>query len=491
MTKAVTAATVWREYERGAAYKERIDLFKTVRNNENFFIGKQWEGVRAQGLPQPVFNFLKRVVLFTVAGLVSSSAKIMVSDSDDAPEGCAAAINREMDKLFESNKLHALIQEFLRNAAVDGDGCMYSYWDAERGVTTEVIENTRVFFGNANERRVERQPYIILLTRTLAENVRARLKPADAPMPHAEDGKVTVLLRLWKNAETGTVWCVETVKGAVLRAPWDTGLTLYPLIWLPWDYVQDSYHGQAMITGLIPNQIFINKLFAMSMLSLMTTAYPRIVYDRSRVSQWDNRVGAAIGIYGGDVQGAVKILDPAHISPQIAQFIEMAIAHTQTFLGATPAALGDVRPDNTSAIIALQKAASVPNELTRQNLYQTLEDLGRIYIDFMRVCYGARRSGGEVFDFGSLAETQPTDSAAANASQARRAVASISLRLDVGASGYWSEIAGMQTLDNLLARGKIDFEDYLKRVPDGYIPEKRELLEKLRASEAVAFAKAP
>ena len=38
-----------------------IDLYENVQTNENFFIGKQWEGVRSNGLPTPVFNFLKRV----------------------------------------------------------------------------------------------------------------------------------------------------------------------------------------------------------------------------------------------------------------------------------------------------------------------------------------------------------------------------------------------------------------------------------------------
>jgi len=28
-----------------------------------------------------------------------------------------------------------------------------------------------------------------------------------------------------------------------------TGLKLYPVTWLCWDYVQDSYHGQALLTG--------------------------------------------------------------------------------------------------------------------------------------------------------------------------------------------------------------------------------------------------
>ena len=51
----VTAESVWKEYEKGLAFKAQIGLFETVRVNENFFIGKQWEGVASNGLPTPVF----------------------------------------------------------------------------------------------------------------------------------------------------------------------------------------------------------------------------------------------------------------------------------------------------------------------------------------------------------------------------------------------------------------------------------------------------
>ena len=64
----------------------------------------------------------------------------------------------------------------------------------------------------------------------------------------------------------------------------------------------------------------MNKLWAMSQLSLMTTAFPKVVYDATRVGKWDNRIGAAIGIQGGDVNNVAKIIDPASISPQISQF---------------------------------------------------------------------------------------------------------------------------------------------------------------------------
>jgi hypothetical protein len=61
---------------------------------------------------------------------------------------------------------------------------------------------------------------------------------------------------------------------------------------------------------------------------------------------------------------------------------------------------------------------------------------------------------------------------------------SLSLKLDVGASAYWSEIAAMQTLDNLLVRGKIDLIDYLERVPNGYITKQQELIDKLKDIQA-------
>ena len=58
------------------------------------------------------------------------------------------------------------------------------------------------------------------------------------------------------------------------------------------------------------------------------------------------------------------------------------------------------------------------------------------------------------------------------------------IKLDVGASAYWSEIASMQTLDNLLQLGQIDIVDYLERIPDGYISKRQELLAKYKAKLA-------
>ena len=44
---------VWQAYNKGVMFNEQIGLYDTVENNENFFIGKQWEGVEANGNPTP------------------------------------------------------------------------------------------------------------------------------------------------------------------------------------------------------------------------------------------------------------------------------------------------------------------------------------------------------------------------------------------------------------------------------------------------------
>jgi hypothetical protein len=507
--KVISPECVSREYAAGLKFNEGIELYSNVKTNEDFFIGKQWENVKSNGLPTPVFNFLKRVVLFSVANISTENLKLNAKPmsctaqaNTEALELFSNILNDQFAAIFEQNRLGGLIREFCRNAAVDGDGCMYVWWDesAETGqpskgvIRTEVLQNTQVMFGNPNSRDVQSQPYILVERRMLVREAKeyakahgASAEDISAIVPDSKESgnieidqlggeKVTVILRMWRDKESGNIHCYECTRAAEVRAEWDIGISLYPIVWMNWDYIQDCYHGQAMISGLIPNQIFVNKLFAMSMISLMSSAYPKVVYDKTKVPKWSAKVGAALGV-NGSVEGVAKIIDPAQISPQIYQFIETAISYTQKFLGASDVALGDTRPDNTSAIIALQRAAATPMELTKQNLLQNVETLGRIYIAFMAEYYGERfveidvpaeMGGGKAvvsLDFEMLKKIP------------------CGIDLDAGASAYWSEIANMQTLDNLLMQGKIPTSEYLRRLPNGQISDREKLIAIVEAAE--------
>ena len=506
--KKITPEQVQAEYQKMLGYNTAVNLDETVRANENFFIGKQWEGVDAKGLPTPVYNFLKQVVLFSVANITTDNIKMQATPlacerTPEDVERVAEIVNKEFDRLFEFNRVPNLVREYMRNAAVDGDSCLFTFWDdtvdagfgLRGGIRTEIVDNMRVGFGNTACRDPQKQPYILIERREMTKELRRAAQEAGNPrwndiQPDNENHNTdsyknstersTVLLRMWKERKTGTVWACEVSGRVMLREPWDMGLRLYPVTWINWDYIPDSYHGQALVTGLIPNQIFVNKLFAMSMISLMTSAFPRTVYDKTRIPKWNNAVGAAIGVNGGDVSGVAKIIDPAQISPQIAQFIQTSVDYTRQFLGATSAALGETRPDNTSAIIALQRAASIPSEITKQNLYKSIEDLGRIYLDFMAAYYGKRKVQVSMPDVGAdilaFAGKDPEELETVLFDYGILNDMPMALKLDVGASSYWSEMASVQTLDNLLMQDKITIEEYLERIPDGYIPKRQELI---------------
>ena len=185
-----TKETVWSMYQEGEQFNNSINLCDTVKANENFYIGKQWEGVNANGLPTPVVNFLKRVVGHTTASVASENLHMNASPlaaypGDDELVEPARVVNEEFEAIMERVNLPKLVREFTRNSAVSGDGCLHAYWDTEaktgekdvKGqIGTEIVENTRVFFGNPNDRSVQTQPWIILAMRDTVRAARLAAK---------------------------------------------------------------------------------------------------------------------------------------------------------------------------------------------------------------------------------------------------------------------------------------------------------------------------
>ena len=66
------------------------------------------------------------------------------------------------------------------------------------------------------------------------------------------------------------------------------------------------------------------------------------------------------------------------------------MSYTKDCLGATDAQMGNVKPDNTSAIMVLQTNAEVPLENIRAGLHEWTEDIGKILLDMMGTYYGRR-----------------------------------------------------------------------------------------------------
>ncbi|MGM7719434.1 hypothetical protein [Metabacillus sp. Hm71] len=531
----------WILYEAGKSYNNRLtpNYYDTVDANIAFFQGDQWRNLKADNMPKPVFNIIKRVITFFVASLTSSKVKIHFEPLHNTPDingqdevNPAEFANNQVQNLLEKYKMDFKIKEALTDAAVTGDACAHFYFDTSkkpygstndiRGeICMELVDGTNVFFGNANNSRVDVQPYIIISGRDMVDSLKAEAKryktkeeeiesiSSDAHYEYQsgdsseieveadEYGKALYIIvyrkkkvKRTKKDEMGmdmldeegnpvteeveTIVASKSVENAYIYKEIDTGLEHYPVAWLNWEKQKNQYHGRALCTGILPNQIFINRMFAMVMYHLMMTAFPKAVYNADIVPTWNNEIGAAIPIHsmGPDqnIKNVAGYLEPGNMSTQIIQTIELAMEYTKETLGASDAALGQIDPKNTSAIIAVQKSSAIPLENPKANLYEWIEDIGKILFDMMGTYYGTRPIAMDIegekqivpFDFSVFKEMW------------------FDVRADVGESSYWSEIASIQTLDNLLNNGHIDIIDYLDRVPVEYIPQKEELISSIQ-----------
>ena len=511
----------WELYLAGVKYNQSLygsdkDYYAVVDTNLAFSSGDQWRNVKGEGLPKPIFNIIKRVKQFKIASLKSESVSINIEPMeyrpDDEDEKMQLNIhktdlaNAEIKNVLEKIDYNSKSRTLLADGFDTGDFCLHFYFNndtepykdynpnlAIKGqIEAEIIDSTNVLFGNPNSRIVEKQPYIIIVGRDfvktlrdefiknggskeLATNIKADSNTTymagdngKLELDNEEYGKALYIIKYYK--ENGIVYANKSVENMYIYEKKDTKYTYYPLAFNNWEEVKGSYHGRAETTGIIPNQIAINKMFAMVIYHQMLTAFPTAVYDADRLEKWTNEIGAQIPVTNltpnQNIRNVAAYLEPANMSTQIMNAIELAMQYTKETLGVGDASLGNVTMNNASALIAIQKSNAVPLENVKSAFYEFTEDCGRIILEMMATNYGIRpvvvnKDGAryvEEFNFDELKNMW------------------LHIKADVGASSYFSEIASLQTLDNLLNSGLIEFVDYLKRIPDEIIPNKQELI---------------
>lgn len=512
----------WKLYEAGIQYNNSLlgsdrNYYDTIDANIAFANGDQWRGVVADGLPKPVFNIIKRVKQFKIASLKADDISITIRPMEYREQSEDQLMqqrvkdtdlaNAEIKNVLENINFDAKGRTLLGDGFDTGDYCLHWYFDMDevpfkqtnpeiKGlIKAEIIDATNIMFGNPNTREVDKQPYIIISGRDLVKNLREEAKkngqPADSIVADKEisyqmgdngkvesdaDGfqKATFIIKYYK--KDGKIYSNKSTRDGYVWKEKDTGLFYYPVVFNNWEEVKGSYHGRAETTGIIPNQIAINKMFAMVIYHLMLTAFPTAVYDAERIEGWTNEIGAQIpvtNLQGESIKSIAGYLEPAQMSSQIINAIELAMQYTKETLGVGDASLGNVTMNNASAIIAVQKSTAVPLENVKASFYEFVEDCGKVILDMMATYYGIRPvviekdndRVTEMFDFSKLKGMW------------------LHIKTDIGNASYFSEVASVQTLDNLLNNGMIDFVEYLKRIPNELIPQKQELINSIEQND--------
>ena len=417
----------------------------------------------------------------------------------------------------ERLKLGQLRAKVLDNAYIAGESVLYTYWDADiktglyadeaqqtaitGDIACDVLDIENVYYGDCQCEDIQEQPYIIISQRKSVAEVKREAKrnrigkeDIDSIRPDKEysyeagdrsenepdeSRKLTVLTKMWReyNDDGGsTIKAIRVVNNAVIRREWDMKIRLYPLASFRWDIRRNSAYGESEITHLIPNQIAINRMITANVWAVMMMGMPITVVNGEIVDgPVTNDPGQIIKVYG-DTTGAISYINPPNFSPHFSENIASLISQTMTQAGANDAALGDMNPDNTSAIIALREAATMPLQMMQNRYYQFCEDVARIWAEFWISMYGKRwlkiedENGTWYMPF--YAERYKT--------------LLISVKIDVGASSLWSETQSIRTLDNLLERQLITPIEYLKRLPKGTVPEINSLIKDRENQQAAA-----
>lgn len=404
----------------------------------------------------------------------------------------------------ERVKLNFKCEQVLRNAYISGTGFLYTYWnsDIETGLYADeaqtsaikgdiecsVLDVENVNLGDPNNDNIQTQPFIIISQRKPLADVKREAKKyrqntdnikADEPgVYYVNSGdrgetepenskRVTVLTKMWKEydeAEGYVIKAIRVTETAVIRPEWDMKLHLYPIAKFTWEPRRSCGYGDSEVTYLIPNQIAVNRALTSSVWASVNVGTPKMIVNRDAVqSPITNDPGQIIEISSADrdVTSVISYLQPPAFAGQLQNFVNDLINNTLTNSGANDAALGNLRPDNASAIIQMREAALQPMQLYQNRYYQFIEDLSRIWADFWLNLYGNRsiktkdKDGVRYVSF--------------NAERYKRLV--ITAKVDVGASTLWSEAVVVSTLGGLLESGIITPVQYLERLPKGLIPD--------------------
>jgi hypothetical protein len=518
----------WSKYQTGLTYQAKINLLAQTDKNYRFYGNDHWKGVKnAEKLTLTIIPLTQQIVDLKVAVVMSDSLKMnftvqgIADDTQDPTEQeyktMAGQLSSYAGTTWENLKMDYMNEKGLQKSGITGDLISFWYWDelinAGNGawgeMLGELINNVNYFPGDPNLDEINNaygpvQPYILLSFRRQIEDVKKEAENNGADEyalnnitgdkdsqyqagDSAKQGldqdntKCTVILKLWKEFNPDTkqykIMARKSTRDVVIRDTWDTGLHRYPVAMMHWRDKEGSSYGEAEVTSLIPNQLVINKLASMIATWITKHGFPKVLFDKTRISSWTNDLSVAIGVNGtdtGGVQGAAGYMLPANLSSAVQNFMIWFIETTKKTFGANESILGEGAATNTSAIMVNSQNAVVPLNGQKHRFYNYVEDVGLIWLDFWLSKY-KEYPNRPLEIMGKDENNKPIKQVVqfdANKLDGVR----LKLKIDVGPSTQWNQEATNRMLDNLLQNKWITFVEYLERISDNTIPDTESLI---------------
>ena len=482
--KEIVETKIWQLYEKGRNYHRQMGIYTDTDRNYRFYTGDQWHGAKlGDGVEPVVKNFIKPIVKYKVSVIHSNLYAINYSSQNyenrqfqkESGRYCTM-LNRYASRVWEKDKMDFKGRRITKDAAINDEGIIYVDFDQKTMMpVNEVIKKNDIYYGNENDDDIQSQPYILIRKRMpvsnaveLALSMGMSKKKTDMIIGDTDtfdesgdaakqelDNMVTVVYKMYK--KDGTVHFSAATRWCDIVEDNDTGLSMYPVAHLNWEEKEGSARGEGEVRFLIPNQIEVNRTEVRRVLTVKYQAYPQKVVDVSKIANPNalNTVGGTIRTNGAPVDDVHKIvgtIQPAQMSPDVVKLQEDLIQVTRELAGAGEAATGEVNPESASgrAILAVQQASQAPMTEQRESYKSFVEDLARIWLDYL-IVYSA--DGVDLEEV----ETDPQSGEeyinVIHVPQSVLEKLQATVKIDITPKGVYDKFAMEQTIENLLLNG--------------------------------------
>jgi hypothetical protein len=502
---------IWLLYDKGRNYHRRVGIYTDTDRNYRFYEGDQWQGAKLGEIEPVVDNVIKSVVKYKVAVILDnlyavnySSMNFENQEYHKAADKLCTMLNGYAARVWERDKMDFKGRRIVFASCINGEGIIYVNFDKDKMFpVNEIVKKNDVYYGNENDDDIQSQPYILIRKRMPVVNAiefalnegmsqdkieyiigdNDTFEESGDAAKEEVDNQVTIVYKMYKQDGTvhfsvATRWC-EIVKDV------DTGLSLYPIAHFNWEETEGSARNSGEVKWLIPNQIEINKLAVRRLLSGKLQAFPRTVVDISKITNPNaiNTVGGIIKTHGqavDDVNKIIGVIPPATMSPDVKELYESLIQKTRDLAGAGDAAVGQIDVEQASgrAILAVQQAAQAPLSIQKENFKNFIEDLARIWLEYL-IVYSADgvnleekvtdpSTGEEVIRMVKVPQTMLEQLQA-------------TVKIDVTPKGVYDKLAQEQTIENLFTQGLFsvqrlpEFEAYVEALDDDSVAPKMKL----------------
>lgn len=505
------------------AYLASIGLTSEAPTNIRFYEGDQWPEAsdKTNFIPRPVLNIIEKICDNKRSQILSSPVKIIYKS--DAQDVGVEKFNRFANYQIKRLQLEELAEEIMLDGQQIGSYALYFYWDkdavgidgvADGDIGVQVYDPLNVRFANPNEKDEQKQEWIMLISRESVDKVKKSAdKGVDLTLITKDDNEsvynesesdtekyVTVMTRLFRcNGEvyferaTSSVVINEAkpitpkvyeIKEQLLedskKKPKNTKqepinpkadkATKYPIMFSAYKERKHSIYGRGEVEKLIPNQKAINQSLSLQLLAGQNDAISAWIVKSGalRGQKITNAPGQVIHDYWTGQGDGVKQLHKNATSVASLGLAEKMADLTSSVAGSSEVMSGEIVSAGMSgaAIAQLQSQALKPIQSLQKAYWRSMEKVGEILEQFLRFYYTDKKfTYKDDKDNVVLENFNSSDYRTKHYDVVAEAVAGTIM----------SDVSTIAMIDNLFAKGIIDFKTYIECYPPNALANREQL----------------